>query len=417
MHQQLDSAVGPVPSDSELVRRIRAGAAEAAEDALREFHQRHYAAVLAYARTCCGSAQAAAELTTEAIDDVLRAEPSGAAADADADGVWRGRLLEAVRRTATAWHRTSRSTELREDFPSWLAGPHPGDAEPEHSLGVVGLGPSAGASAEPGAARASRLSPSRIVLLAVAVTVLAGVALSVVPLHGSPHHDVVSDISPTGPGLVPLPVAPTADQSPAPSPTGSASGTPTAGPATPSAPLAATTVAATAATATSIQPTSASSPSPSLSSSPSSSPSATATTHTTALSTRTWTSSQNGWGPVQVNRSTDGHALTIHGTVYDQGLGAHAPSEVDYNLGGTCTTLSVDVGIDDEVGANGSVVFQIYRDGTEVADSGLMLVGQPAKHLTADLTGAAQLRLVVTDGGNGNNSDHSDWGGPLITCN
>ncbi|MEW9515767.1 NPCBM/NEW2 domain-containing protein [Streptomyces tubercidicus] len=68
------------------------------------------------------------------------------------------------------------------------------------------------------------------------------------------------------------------------------------------------------------------------------------------------------------------------------------------------------------VGANGSVVFQIYRDGTLVADSGPMTVGQPAKRLTADLTGGTELRLVATDGGNGNNSDHADWGGPLSTC-
>jgi hypothetical protein len=117
-----------------------------------------------------------------------------------------------------------------------------------------------------------------------------------------------------------------------------------------------------------------------------------------------------------VNRSIDGRPLTIAGAGYPQGLGAHAPSEITYQLGGTCSRLSVDVGIDDEVGANGSVVFQVYRDGAKAADSGLMTVGQSAKHLTADLTGGSELRLVVTDGGNGNNSDHADWGRPLISC-
>ncbi|MGW1787837.1 NPCBM/NEW2 domain-containing protein [Streptomyces tubercidicus] len=140
------------------------------------------------------------------------------------------------------------------------------------------------------------------------------------------------------------------------------------------------------------------------------------TARTTPLVTRPWTSSKNGWAPVRLNRSIDGHPLTIQGTSYIEGLGAHAFSEITYHLGGVCSALSVDVGIDDEVGANGSVVFQVYRDGTKVADSGLMTVGQPANHLTADLTGGSEMRPVVTDEGNGNNSDHADWAGPLIIC-
>ncbi|MFI1499862.1 NPCBM/NEW2 domain-containing protein [Streptomyces platensis] len=114
------------------------------------------------------------------------------------------------------------------------------------------------------------------------------------------------------------------------------------------------------------------------------------------LSARPWTSSKNGWAPVRLNRSIGGHPLTIQSTSYTEGLGARAFSEITYHLGGVCSALSVDVGIDDEVGANGSVVFQIYRDGTKVADSRLMTVGQPAKHLTADLTGGSEMRLVVT---------------------
>lgn len=117
-----------------------------------------------------------------------------------------------------------------------------------------------------------------------------------------------------------------------------------------------------------------------------------------------------------MNSSVDGHPLTIQGATYPQGLGAHADSQLLYDLGGSCSALTVDVGLDDEVGANGSVVFQIYRDTTLVADSGLMTVDQPAKRLTADLSGGSQLRLVVNDGGNGNDSDHADWGAPQLTC-
>ncbi|MGP8298373.1 NPCBM/NEW2 domain-containing protein [Streptomyces inhibens] len=426
MQEQFDTIGGTELSDTELVQRIRAaartdgratadpygapapdGVAEAGEEALDAFHRRHYAAVLAFARECCRSSQASADLAAEAIAGVLRSHDPGE----DPDATWRGSLLAAVRHTAAAWHQNSRSTELRDNFTSWLAGRHlgdgpdPSDTEQESSTGgeptaaVRPVGPSP--SAEPRKAQVSRRSPARIVVLAVAVTALAGVAISVGPLLGPERHDA----SAPGPGRSGLSSAPTSDQPPTASPrssataSSSASGTPSATPTK-------------ASTQPSSRPTSAK-PSPSARPGSEDTPS---TAHPTALGARPWTSSKSGWGPVRLNRSIDGRPLTIQGAGYAEGLGAHADSEITYNLGGTCSALSVDVGIDDEVGANGSVVFQIYRDGTKVADSGLMTVDQSAKHLTADLTGGTELRLVVTDGGNGNNSDHADWAGPRITC-
>jgi alpha-galactosidase len=140
------------------------------------------------------------------------------------------------------------------------------------------------------------------------------------------------------------------------------------------------------------------------------------------LSDRTLTSSTNGWGPVELDRSVntktagDGHTITIGGTTFAKGLGAHAPSTITYNLGGRCSAFTADVGVDDEVTA-GRVVFQVWRDGTKVADSGYVTGSQGTKHLSADLTGATTLLLAVTDGGDGINSDHADWANPQITCN
>ena len=70
-------------------------------------------------------------------------------------------------------------------------------------------------------------------------------------------------------------------------------------------------------------------------------------------------------------RAGDGRTLTIGGTTYAKGLGTHAASDITYHLGGTCRSFSVDVGVDDESTAGGSVVFRIYRDGALVADSGV----------------------------------------------
>lgn len=144
--------------------------------------------------------------------------------------------------------------------------------------------------------------------------------------------------------------------------------------------------------------------------------------HTGPLTDQDWTAATSGWGPAEKNRSNgeqaagDGRTLTIRGTTYAKGIGAHATSTIAYNLAGTCKTLTVDVGLDDESRGKGSVNFEIYRDTTKVADSGTLTGTSPVQHLTADLTGGRQLRLVVNNGGDNINYDHADWADPQITC-
>ncbi|WP_323185653.1 NPCBM/NEW2 domain-containing protein [Kitasatospora sp. NBC_01287] len=139
------------------------------------------------------------------------------------------------------------------------------------------------------------------------------------------------------------------------------------------------------------------------------------------LSDLTWSLASNGWGPVErdlsngENYARDGQPISIGGTRYAKGLGTNAPSEVDYYLGGSCHALSTDVGIDDETYGQGSADFQLWKDNTLVADSGLVTPASGVKHLTADLTGADQLRLVVT-APNGANSAHADWAAPVLSC-
>jgi alpha-galactosidase len=139
------------------------------------------------------------------------------------------------------------------------------------------------------------------------------------------------------------------------------------------------------------------------------------------LSSLAWVSASNGWGPVEKDTSNgeqaagDGHPITIGGRVYAHGLGAHAPSEIIYYLGGRCAMLTTDVGIDDEKTTNGAAAFRIYADSQLVADSGTVTVDDPAKTLTANLAGATWLHLV-TDPGPTNDSDHTDWAEPILTC-
>ncbi|ROR46407.1 NPCBM/NEW2 domain-containing protein [Kitasatospora cineracea] len=141
-----------------------------------------------------------------------------------------------------------------------------------------------------------------------------------------------------------------------------------------------------------------------------------------ALSDLAWSSSTNAWGPVEKDTSNgeyaagDGHPISIGGTAYTKGLGVHAPSTVTYYLGGTCTSLTTDVGVDDEVGRHGTVDFTVLADGVAVAHSGTAIGGDAPVHLTAPLTGAHELTLQVTDAGDGNTYDHADWANPVLTC-
>jgi alpha-galactosidase len=143
---------------------------------------------------------------------------------------------------------------------------------------------------------------------------------------------------------------------------------------------------------------------------------------TTNLGDWSWLRAVNGWGPVERNQSNgeraagDGRTITIQGRTYATGLGAHAPSEIEFYVGGRCSSLTADVGVDDEKAANGTVTFEIWADDRKVADSGVMDTATPSKSLAADLSGATLLRLVVTDAGDGINSDHADWADPRLTC-
>jgi hypothetical protein len=86
-------------------------------------------------------------------------------------------------------------------------------------------------------------------------------------------------------------------------------------------------------------------------------------------------------GPVERDRSngetgaTDGRPLMLGGMVYAKGLGTHAPSEVRYDLPAACTAFTAVIGVDNEVAAAGSVVFQVLVDGIPRYDSGVMAAG------------------------------------------
>ncbi len=141
---------------------------------------------------------------------------------------------------------------------------------------------------------------------------------------------------------------------------------------------------------------------------------------------------QNGWGPIEFNMANgddvidtssayyNGHEppITLKSGVIAKGLGVHASSSIEFPLGGKCSSFSAVVGLDQAYldKAGHTVNFQVLIDGAVKRESGVMNKDSTPMKLEVDLTGAQTLKLVVTDGGDGNTFDHADWADAKVTC-
>lgn len=140
------------------------------------------------------------------------------------------------------------------------------------------------------------------------------------------------------------------------------------------------------------------------------------------LSDRSWASMTNGWGPVEKDRSNgdssvgDGRPLLLNGVTYAKGLGVHGLSEIRYALNGGCSAFNAVIGIDDETAGTGTVVFQVWADAVKVYESAVMSGTMAGRMINVPVVGALEMALVVTDGGDGNISDHGDWADAKMTC-
>ena len=134
-----------------------------------------------------------------------------------------------------------------------------------------------------------------------------------------------------------------------------------------------------------------------------------------------WTYAANFLGPVEKDTSNgasaagDGVPITLGGTSFTKGLGVTAPSLVIYRLGKACTSFGATVGLDAEAQGNGSVVFQVWADGDQLFDSGV-LTGTATAPVQVDVSGKQRLRLLVTNGGDGSSWDRASWGDAKLDC-
>ena len=123
---------------------------------------------------------------------------------------------------------------------------------------------------------------------------------------------------------------------------------------------------------------------------------------------------EQAWGEPGAGKSVNKRPLTLHGTTFVHGLGTHAESTLRIELKRAATRFVSMVGVDDEVGRQGLVGFEVWVNGRKMAASGLMRGGDEPKRLAVDLTGAKELVLTVVAGGDGIDFCHADWAGALL---
>lgn len=124
-----------------------------------------------------------------------------------------------------------------------------------------------------------------------------------------------------------------------------------------------------------------------------------------------------GWGTTHAGKSVGGHPIRLGNKIYPHGIGTHANGEIDIDLRGGAKRFLADVGVDQEAGHRGSVRFIVDVDGKQVVKTPVLRGGDKPRRIELNLTGAREMRLIVTDAGDGNTWDHADWAGAMLILN
>jgi hypothetical protein len=121
-----------------------------------------------------------------------------------------------------------------------------------------------------------------------------------------------------------------------------------------------------------------------------------------------------GWGELGID--TCAHApgqkplsLRIKDERFERGLGHHAPGEISIDLAGEYDLFEAKVGVQWQEGNVGSVVFRVLVDGETKFESPVLRERDAAVPVKIPLEGAGELRLAVTDAGDGIACDCADW--------
>lgn len=112
--------------------------------------------------------------------------------------------------------------------------------------------------------------------------------------------------------------------------------------------------------------------------------------------------------PVELDKRS-GQTLSVAGVQFAKGLAVTGDNEVVYKLNRLYDDFRATVGIDDSAGSQGSVVYEVWVDGTLAWDSTLQRGSSAGQYVHVDVTGRDELRLVVRNGGDGTAMDRANW--------
>ncbi|MFH1228056.1 MAG: NPCBM/NEW2 domain-containing protein [Planctomycetota bacterium] len=109
--------------------------------------------------------------------------------------------------------------------------------------------------------------------------------------------------------------------------------------------------------------------------------------------------------------------IFIKSLEYPKGLGVHANSELVYRFGElvagkSCNdyqTFCATIGLDDAAGGKASVQFLVYLDENKVYESKVFKYGDAPEKITIPLNKAKEIKLIVTDAGDGYVHDRAAW--------
>ena len=138
------------------------------------------------------------------------------------------------------------------------------------------------------------------------------------------------------------------------------------------------------------------------------------------------TGAVSGYGATtRARKSVAGNPLKLNGKVYARGFGDHPESALAFTADGKVLAFEATVGLDDDSmeAAKGSYgkptgEFKVWADGKVVWRSGFMKPGDEPKAVLVDLTGAKEIVLESTSGGEWTacNAVHADWADARFIC-
>jgi nicotinamidase-related amidase len=124
------------------------------------------------------------------------------------------------------------------------------------------------------------------------------------------------------------------------------------------------------------------------------------------------------WYP-QKGKSFEEKPLRVRGTTYSHGMGFRAPSSVQYDIEPEYKRFVARAGIDDNMLDNNngrflamhcSVVFRLFIDGRQAAESPVMRISQEPWRFDVEIPqGSRRINLVCMDAGTRNILDYGNW--------